>query len=303
MDDANEKIAKYVKQTTGIHTKKRYNEIIKKLSEIAKALKQSIANGTDINGVIDYELRKQAKLLKKIGDKISLLLPTLEQIQTAATFAPIAKSMTFQSYLESIEYGLYNTWDSYLRTGYLTGEPTKNIVRKVIGTVVDKKVLEQGAIQTLRNSVYANTRTVLQSFATETRNKVYEQNENLFGDNKGYKYEYLATLDTRTCMVCGELDGKRFKTLKEVPKTPQHIGCRCLVIPSIDIENEYRASVDGVVKSGVSYEEWLESQSEEVKKDVLGISRYNIYKKGNPIKTFVDNGKILTLDELNNRLN
>ena len=38
-------------------------------------------------------------------------------------------------------------------------------------------------------------------------------------------YEFLATLDFKTCLVCAALDRKRFKRLEDVP-TKIHNKCR-----------------------------------------------------------------------------
>ena len=43
-------------------------------------------------------------------------------------------------------------------------------------------------------------------------------------------YEFLATLDFHTCLVCGILDGRRYKRKADIPRCI-HAGCRCVVIP------------------------------------------------------------------------
>lgn len=240
LDKANAEIAKYLKKTTGVYTKARYKEIAKKLKKVSAALKKNADGKIDIDGVIDHELKKQSKILKKAKNlireiqgadtKVNLLYPSREQIKTAALFKPVTTDvygMTYQSYLDGIENGLFNVWDSAIRTGYLTGQTTQQIVRNVMGGVsVQDKLTNPGAIKALRNSIYSNTRTVLQSFANETRNRIFEENEQYFGDGEsGYKYEYLATLDNRACLVCGNEDGKLYKSLKDAPAIPQHRGC------------------------------------------------------------------------------
>ena len=218
-----------------MYTKARYREIAKKIRDISKALSEKAGSGIDIDGVIEYELRKQKKLLEQVkkdivkvkGGEVNFLYPSLEQIKTAALFKPITEGFTYDSYLNGIQEGLYDTWDSAIRTGYLTGQSTDRIVRNVMGGVSpETKLKNPGLIDRLRNSVYANTRTVLQSFAEETRERVYQKNEQYFGDGKsGYKYEWLATLDNRTCIPCGSMDSKLFKSIKDAPQIPLHRGC------------------------------------------------------------------------------
>lgn len=308
LDKSNKELAKYIKQTTDISSKKRYTEIARKLRDVAKTLKQDVKNGTDIDGLIDYELKRQKSLLKEIepeikrtkGGAVNFLYPSREQIKTSALFKPIdtKTGLTYQSYLENLESGLYNTWDSALRTGYLTGMPTKEIVDYVVGKASQiNKLKNPGTMNAFRNSVYANTRTMLQSFANETMQRVYEENEQYFGDGK-YKYEYLATLDSRTCLVCGECDGKLYKKLEDCPRIPQHRGCRCVIIPYFNIEGDRRVSKDGYVEDKVTYDEWLRNQDEETKLDVLGRTRYNLFKDGVRIEQFIDNGSVVPLARL-----
>lgn len=312
LDKACREISVYLKKTTGVYTKARYQELVKKIKSISKSLKENIDSNIAIDDVINYELKKEKKLLKvaesyiKKGDssKIDFLYPALEQIKTAALFKPIDTKygMTYQSYLDGIENGLYNVWDSAIRTGYLTGQTTQQIVHSVLGGVSAKsRLVTQGAINSFRNSVYSNTRTVLQSFANETRNRVYEENEKYFGSKDDYKYEYLSTLDSRTCLVCGELSGKLFKSVKEFPQIPLHRGCRCLIIPYFNIDNDTKASKNGYVDSNVTFEKWLDEQDEKTQQEVLGKTRYNLYKNGEKIKDFVDDGKTLTLAQLTER--
>lgn len=160
---------------------------------------------------------------------------------------------------------------------------------------------EVGTINNLYNSIERNTRTYLQSMATTTRNAMFEENQGLFS---GYKW--LATLDRRSCIVCGHLDGEVRPTLedwsKELP--PLHYNCRCVISPVVkgfeDFEGT-RAGKGGYEKDSVTFEEWLAKQSDDVQKDVLG-SKFDLYKSGVKMSQFVNNGKALTLAEVENKL-
>ena len=256
LDKADAEIAAYIRKTDSVYTKARYKEIAKKLREVSKALKEKVDENTDVDAVIDYELKKQKKLFGLINDtkggEIQFLFPSKEQIKTAALFKPAADNLTYESYLNGIEAGLYNTWDSAVRTGYLTGMPTKEIVREVMGGVSpEAKLRNPGRINSLRNSIYGNTRTLLQSFAEETKEKVYKENEKYFGDGEtDYKYEYLATLDNRTCLVCADCSGKLYKSLAEAPNLPQHRNCvlgDTLVSTVGKISKVYRRRYKGLI--------------------------------------------------------
>ena len=81
------------------------------------------------------------------------------------------------------------------------------------------------------------------------------------------KYEVLATLDSKTCNVCGELDGKEYKVGEEivgVNMPPFHPLCRCTTVPYYDDaprEDLTRTARDargkGIeVPADMTYKEW-----------------------------------------------
>lgn len=43
--------------------------------------------------------------------------------------------------------------------------------------------------------------------------------------------EICAALQFRTCLICGVLDGTRYKFNEQVPSLPLHPGCRCVLLP------------------------------------------------------------------------
>ena len=311
LDKADAEISRFIRQTDGVVTKARYRQVAEKIREISKSLKNNVGENIDIEGLIEYELLKEKKLLdmsKKyiVNPKKEIIFkyPTLEQIKSAALFKPATDGLTYQSYLNGIEAGLFNTWDSAVRTGYLLGQSSKQIVRNVMGSVSQSdRLINAGTIQALKNSLSANTRTLLQSFASETRNMVYQANEKYLGDYDSsgdkYKYEYLATLDSRTCLVCAADDGKLFNDLndKNTPQLPRHRGCRCVIIPYFNIEGDTRASKDGYV-GRITFNDWLKEQDEETQKEVLGKTKYQIFQRKGRIEQFVDDGKVLPLTEI-----
>jgi hypothetical protein len=64
-----------------------------------------------------------------------------------------------------------------------------------------------------------------------------------------------------------------------------------------DADDE-RASVDGPVSAKTTWRDWLSKQPDDVVRDILGPTRYEIYKMGTPISSFVVDGKTLTLKQL-----
>ena len=120
--------------------------------------------------------------------------------------------------------------------------------------------------------------------------------ENLYDLNRDHYsgYMWIACLDFRTCLACGSLDGKIFPALPGEeggpPEQPVHPHCRCVIVPVLQgMEDDYKAP---------NYQEWLARQPVERQIDVLGPSKFVLYKKGQSVERFVKDGRAMTLDEL-----
>lgn len=150
--------------------------------------------------------------------------------------------------------------------------------------------------------------------------------------NSFIKQEVIfATLDHRTCIVCGALDGKVFK-VGEGPCPPFHTYCRCMRMPWFNSDQGERPYVDPVEmarpKEGKSpfyesvgktpvakrklgttkdsYAQWFDRQKNtetgrKFQKILLGPSRYAAYEAGklslDDMVNF-DTAKEYTLEEL-----
>ena len=61
--------------------------------------------------------------------------------------------------------------------------------------------------------------------------------------------------------------------------------------------------MDGQAKGDTTYEEWLRAQTETIQREILGASRYKMYKSGVRMSSFVAGEQILTVEELKKRYN
>jgi SPP1 gp7 family putative phage head morphogenesis protein len=65
-------------------------------------------------------------------------------------------------------------------------------------------------------------------------------------------WEWMATLDERTCPICGPLDGRRFTFDSPMLPPPRHVRCRCTVVPVL-IDS---ALEDAIIGRRETYSEW-----------------------------------------------
>ena len=124
-----------------------------------------------------------------------------------------------------------------VRQGLLTGEPTPDIAKRLIGNLqfgerartVGQLIAAGGqATAVANNQVVALVRTSINQVANTASQQVYEANQDITK-----RYRYVATLDTRTSSICRALDGREFEYGKG-PMPPQHFNCRSTTVPIID---------------------------------------------------------------------
>jgi len=206
-----------------------------------------------------------------------------------------------------------------VRNGLLTGESVDKIARRLKGGLrfgqpgSARQIAQAGGELTsvANHQVIALVRTSLNQVANEASQQVYRANQDVTK-----RYRYVATLDGKTSPICRALDGQEFEYGKG-PKPPQHFNCRSTTVPIIDYEGlgvtppppSKRRSRDGLVPANQTYGQWLNSQSKEIKADVLGSEKVPYFnrlaRKYGPtdaIRKFVSqDGSELTLDQLKRR--
>lgn len=110
-------------------------------------------------------------------------------------------------------------------------------------------------------------------------------------------FMWAATLDEATCVICDGLDGQYFEAEEfyEIYAS-SHPNCRCVGIPMIDVEE-----FEFVRPTKLKYEDWLRRQPMSFQQEILGPARAAMFKRGMPMKKFVDaSGIRYNLSELRN---
>ena len=161
-----------------------------------------------------------------------------------------------------------------------------------------------------RSNAAALVQTSTATIANDARMKVMEDNDDIV-----LRYRAVATLDSRTCLVCAPLDGKEWEKSGKpygghsspMPSYPLHFNCRCLLIPVV-LDGEpggTRASETGQVKASLTFEGWLSRQTQDRQDDILGKGRAEMYRKGEITLNDLVNGRgrPLTIAQLKERNN
>ena len=188
---------------------------------------------------------------------------------TRILFAPIDGRDTAKQFAERTQKNILSAYGNSLRAGYLFGQKSEDITNQI-----------NGKMKQISNGMQAGIQTAIPSFAKNTDRIFFKQNN--------IEVVWCAVLDGKGCLVCYSYNGLHFKSVALAPNIP-HNRCRCILQPA-----------NLITEPLPTYEEYIESLSEEEQRHILGKNRYELWKNdGISLSKFINNGKKLRLDEIN----
>ena len=179
-----------------------------------------------------------------------------------------------------------------IRQGVFSGESTQQIASRMIGRLefgqsgsVRQIAQAGGELTKLANhQIPTIVRTSVNQVQNQASQAVYAANSKV-----APKYEYVATLDSRTSPICKRLDGRKFEYNKG-PTPPQHFNCRSTTVPVVDyaglkkqkgfedltpppkgkVVTRPTGEGTGRVPQDTQYGDWLLGQDKKLKVKTLG---------------------------------
>ena len=253
-------------------------------NELQKVLPRGAANVNTVQVSPDFA----RSIVYTDPTRINILtLPTLES-QVGRTFSLTAakgSTITLPSgqVIEKAFRGIASSQADLIarevRVGITEGESLTKISRRLRGRLQFGKNQEMTAkaqalaggngMKLANNQVRTIVRTTVNQVQTMASQEVYAANQDVTE-----RYEYVATLDSKTTALCGSLDGKTFR-YGEGPMPPQHFNCRSTTVPVIDDEDlrrrfpDTRPSSVGRVSQDESYPDWL-NKNPSMQTEALG---------------------------------
>jgi SPP1 gp7 family putative phage head morphogenesis protein len=243
----------------------------------------------------------QAKLLSAVAPEVRALLAGVPTAQVAAAvMQPIGGTL----WSDRISRDLFELQDALKRQIGASLAAGSSIPRAA-------KALKDavGVVETYRNRLVSIARTEIQRVANTVALANYQHNSDVVGG-----VVYLATLDSRTCLVCAPFHNKVFRyngaglLPPDAPAVPQHPRCRCFYAPvtrswremGLDIDDPgHRRRMDGKRPENMDFESWLKRQPVERQVEVFGPARHDLWSNGRlRMDRFSDQGRVLNLGEL-----
>lgn len=286
-----------------LYEKKLDNDLTKVMSSHKKRLVNSaLKNGNKsvnaLNRALTLETRKTYRRIYKNGiSELKALANTSSKFHSGTLKQSLGKVYRSKVYtglkVNDLIINSAGTYSQQIASISLTQQ-------RRIKDVVKKGMIENLAVNKIAKNVgdsidlpTAQLKTLSRTAITETSsnisNATYKLNEDVIDG-----YQYVATLDSRTSLICGRLDGKVFRLDdKRGVRPPQHFNCRSTTVPIVksyeDIRNtkssriskrrlqrisgSKRASFNGQVPSKTNFEQFLSQQDNDFKLAILGNKR------------------------------
>lgn len=271
---------------------KLLQDIRKKREEVYSVLEKQLSG--EMGEFADYEADFQIRLSENAGVQASFVMPTNAQLKAIVTSQPF-RGRLLKDWASGLQQEELKRLNDAIRIGITEGQTTDQIVRRIRGT--KKARFQDGILEISRRDAEAVTRTAVSHVANRARSEVYNANADIVR-----KLQYVATLDSRTTIICASRDGKLYDLGKE-PALPAHFRCRSVLIAYFEVDEVGdRASMFGQIPANTTFSAFLKKQSKEFQEEVLGVERAKQFRSGTPLEKFVDkSGKVYTLKELKSR--
>ncbi len=259
--------------------------------------------------------RAYAHLMKAAGRAAAIIKPLLKDTYKAARYGTIddiasgldcgvdfslVPERTINKIIEAPFHGKnysQRVWDNTAETA---GKAQKILTQGMVKGESYSKMAR--SLSKLCNNTFYNSFRLI---STEAAHFTEEGRFDAYNDLGIDKYTYYATLGSKTCDVCGALDGRTFDTSaarEGKNKPPIHPHCRCYTVVG-DVKLKSRLARDPVsgknykVRGDMTYNEWTDSLSNEQRMAIKAyrnrhgdMKQYRKYidrlGKGNMPKTF-----------------
>ena len=286
-----------------LYEKKLDNDLTKVMSShkkrlVASTLKNGNKSVNVLNRALTIETRKTYRKIYRNGIiELKALANTSSKFNNNTLKESLGKVYRSKVYtglkVNDLIINSAGTYSEQIASISLTQQRRiKDVVRKgMIDNLAVNKIAKNvgDSIDLPRAQLKTLSRTAITETSSNVSSATYKLNEDVIDG-----YQYVATLDSRTSMICGRLDGKVFRLNdSRGVRPPQHFNCRSTTVPIVksyeDLNNtnssriskrklqriskSKRASFNGQVASETNYAKFLSEQDDNFKLTVLGNKR------------------------------
>lgn len=257
-----------------VNTRKDQDNLITTINTAVDSFAKSLR--ISILSKVAELVEAESDWLYHMEDKYLGIKPKIpKKIIPIVTSLPFAKEMTIAYFLEFMTRRIESVYGGAINRVYVLGGDIKDSVDSI-----------KQSIKSVKNGMKAELQTIMQAAAKNTDAVIFTATP-----EAKQKYVWCSVLDSNVCLVCGNMHGSIFDSVSKSPGIPVHERCRCFLIPVSE-------------KTPIQmkpYSEWIKEQPADIQLKVLGRTRYQLFKGGMPITRFVNDGRVLRIDELDNK--
>ena len=259
----------------------RLNKMLSDLDDILRGIANDWNDTllSDLQELASYEADWTTKTLTA-NVEANFTTPSPEQVWSAIKFEPLSlgeKPVDFVSLLDNWKESEVQRLTAGVKSGFVQGLTTRQIVKNVVGAGGLADVSERGAT--------AIVRTAVNHVSTQAKIEVGKANEDIVSG-----YEIVITLDSRTSAICRNLPHGKVYEFGKGPMPPLHYNCRDTIVPKIEDDFLYfldegavraaRGADGGMqVDANTSYYDFMKSQPAWFQDEALGAIRGKIFRE------------------------
>lgn len=271
--------------STGVYSK-AHDELVGKLKTLATN---------------ELEFHPKA-LATATGVKVQANLASPQLLTSIVTERPMNGAL-LKPWMAGVDAATSQRVEAVIRQGIAQGKSIDAMVRDIMGSKAQN--YQDGILNKSRTSVRAIVRTSVNHVNNHAQQETWKRNSNVV---KGWMF--VATLDSRTTLICASNDGHVFP-IGEGPIPPLHPNCRSTTtavtksfeemgLKRKDYSPDQRASLDGSIPKPTNFEAWLKAKPEEFQNTILGKARGDLWRAGKyQLTDFVrDRREVIPLSEL-----
>ena len=289
------------------YEKTRLTKLLKDCTAIINTFYGGIQSEFDYVGLAKAEAAATQTAIASIGLEASLPSAAVLKAMVSDSLiqgAPLAE------WWEKMGADTAFKFSAQVRQGVAQGETLQQVITRIVGS---KKKGIVGIMEISHRHASTLVHDSIMQIANDARMATYKANADIM---KGF--EWLATLDSNTCIECmaysgaqWDMKGNSIKGDLPLKSPPLHANCRCVLTSLTKSYKELglnisemppgtRASDLGQVPADMSMDAFLKRHDTEYLNDLLGPGRAKLFQDGKiTLRQLVDGtGRPLRLDEL-----
>lgn len=260
-------------------TKAKLTKMLKDLTETLYALGNDWGEKlvADLQELAKYEASWTADTMAD-ATGVNFTTPTPEQVWAAVKFQPLAlegKPVEFMQLVQGWKETEVARLVQGVKLGFTGGQPTKQIVKQLVGAGGLADVSERHAATVVR--------TALNHVSTQAKAITFEKNSDVV-----IGYELVITFDSRTSDICRNWPPGKVYQLGKGPLPPFHGNCRTTTAPVVSPEFDFldagakraaRGADGGMqIDANTTYYDFLKQQPAWFQDKALGPVRGKIFR-------------------------